>query len=128
MAKIKLTKVTVLPITGVTLRGPATVKLTEDQHQPRAHVLGKWRTGGIFELAGDQALTFKRGEEFGIHQPEDRLNRALFGWDDPAPPAAKVRSAPSDGTKTDPVPDTQQGTGEDGDTTAADDDEEAGGE
>ncbi len=71
-------QVRVIAPMGATLRGPLTVHLSKEQHSPRAHVLGKARKGGIYHLDGDQALTFKRGEELGVEQVEGRLNKDLF--------------------------------------------------
>lgn len=90
MAIQKLTKVRVISATGATLRGEMIVKLSEAQHAPRAHVLGPWRKGGVFEMAGDQAISFKLGEEFAVHQPGGRLNKAIFAWDEPAAKPGKA--------------------------------------
>lgn len=71
-------KVRVIAPMGATLRGPLTVRLSKEQHAPRAHVLGKVRKDGVYDLDGDQALTFKSGEVLGVEKWEGRLNKALF--------------------------------------------------
>jgi hypothetical protein len=71
-------KVRVIAPMGAPLRGPVTVKLSKEQHLPRAHVLGKARHGGVYDLAGDQVLTFKLSEVLGVEKPVGRLNMSLF--------------------------------------------------
>lgn len=68
--------VRVIAAMGVTLRGPAKVKLSPAQHALRSHVLGAVRKDGVYNLDG--AITFKAGEEFGLDQAEGRLNKADF--------------------------------------------------
>jgi hypothetical protein len=75
-------KVTVIAQQGATVRGPARVKLSKDQHARRASVLGNPKRSGTYELDGSQVLQFKRGEVFHIDVP-GRLNRALFDYDEP---------------------------------------------
>jgi len=77
-------KVRVIAVQGAVLRGPMKVTLTKKQHELRAHVLGKWKSGGRFELDGGQELSFKRGEELGVElEDTKRLNRQIFAWDEP---------------------------------------------
>ena len=82
-------KVKVIAVQGATIRGPAVVKLSKEQYASRAHVLGAPVRGNKYHLDGNQALTFKFGEELQIEQSE-RLNRALFGL----PSEEKAAAAP----------------------------------
>jgi hypothetical protein len=116
-------RVTVIAAAGATVRGPARLRLTRDQHALRVLVLGgKFPRGGVVELDGDQALTFKRGESFDLEQPSGRLNRALFEFEedqpvvdaDPAPSGAGQGSAPPDLTGAAPGVPGQDGAGQGG--------------
>jgi len=83
--------VRVIAAQGATLRGPCKVKLTKPQHEARQHILGdKYPRGGVFDLDGGQALNFKLGEKLKIELAgAERLNRAIFEWDEPEPEAAE---------------------------------------
>jgi hypothetical protein len=72
-----MTKVRVVAPMGATIRGPAEIGLTSEQHKRRAPVLGKANKKGLYTVPGGEAVTFKFGEEFEIEGVE-RLNRALF--------------------------------------------------
>lgn len=82
-------QVTVIDARGATVRGPAKVKLTKDQHQRRAHVLGEPTRGMTFTLDGGQELAFKRGEKFGIDTPA-KLSKLLFDWKGKDPSGAHL--------------------------------------
>ena len=77
--------VRVIAAQGATLRGPCKVKLKKPQHEARQHILGdKYPRGGVFDLDGGQALNFKQGETLKIELAgAERLNRAIFEWDEP---------------------------------------------
>lgn len=85
---------------GAVVRGPATVRLSKEQHASRAADLGKPRRDGIYKIPGDVALTFKMGESFGMDQPTGRLNSQLFAFevDDPETGASGEGEGPGQGT------------------------------
>jgi hypothetical protein len=72
-----MTKVRVVAPMGATIRGPAVIGLTPDQHSRRVAVLGKVNRKGVYTVPGGASISFKLGEEFEI-EGVDRLNRALF--------------------------------------------------
>lgn len=108
----KMIKVRVIAAQGASLRGPAQLTLSADQHKRRASVLGPARKKGVYPLEADQALNFKFGEEFGVSDFEGRLNVALF---EDVEAAAKIRAAAKIKAAAKPVaPDTDPGPGDDG--------------
>ncbi|MDH2326001.1 hypothetical protein QCN27_03880 [Cereibacter sp. SYSU M97828] len=62
---------------GATIRGPARLRLTPDQHSRRSAILGKAKRSGLYDLDGDGEITLKHGETLGIDDAR-RLNRSLF--------------------------------------------------
>lgn len=71
-------RVRVVAPQGATLRGPARVALTPDQHRRRSAVLGPLSKKGLYDLTEADGITLKHGEEFGLEKPEARLNASLF--------------------------------------------------
>ncbi|MDN5786915.1 hypothetical protein [Pseudorhodobacter sp.] len=54
------------------------MRLTPDQHAPRIHQLGPKSKKDIYDLDGDQALSFKSGEIVDVLDGAGKLNRQLF--------------------------------------------------
>lgn len=88
--------VTVIAAMGATLRGPARLKLSKEQAECRKHLVRETGKGGVVEIDGNAELQFKFGESFGLEGPE-RLNRALFSYEEAATKKAKGgAAAPAD--------------------------------
>ena len=80
---------------GATLRGPMKVRLSDKQVARRAAILEqfKTRTKGVYEIDGDVALNFKRGEVFEIEDGAERLHKDLFEDVEKVESEAKARKA-----------------------------------
>lgn len=72
-------QVTVIAAMGAAVRGPCSLKLSKEQAERRAHLLGPAGRRGTYFLDGGREVQFKAGESFGIDSPE-RLSRVLFSW------------------------------------------------
>lgn len=87
-----MVRVQVIAPLGARLVGPAMLELTDAQAGPRLSVLQKGRKKGEWRLPEGAAVTFKRGEVFGIDEVSDKQARAAFEVIDTAT-AAKAPGA-----------------------------------
>jgi len=97
--------VRVIAAQGVTLRGPLTLKLNQDQIARRRPMLGTPGKAGMVLLDGDRTVQFKYGEEFGV-DGFDRMNREQFevvGGDRVAADKARTDAVAADKARTDAV-------------------------
>lgn len=85
---------------GATIRGPAIIALSLDQHRRRAHVLLATRKKGVFEVPEGAAITLKHGETFGM-DVDGRLNKGLFEDLDAAAKAEKAKAEDAEDTASD---------------------------
>jgi hypothetical protein len=83
--------VRVIAAQGATLRGPAVLRLSKEQHLTRAHVLGPRSNDGRCHLGGGREITLKFGEVFGMEDGANRLNTVVFHQVETA--QAKTRAA-----------------------------------
>ena len=75
-----MNRVRVIAPLGANLRGPATVRLSDEQAKRRGAFLAPFaaKAKGVFDVPGDITLNFKHGEEFDLADGEGRLNSQLF--------------------------------------------------
>lgn len=99
-------KLRVIAHMGLTVPGPAKLKLSKAQIERRKAQLGKPGSGGAVTLEAGQALTFKSGEIIEI-DAIGKLPRAAFMVEDEAKPAKPAKGGkPAKGAKgAEPAPD-----------------------